>query len=429
MPQPSLFIKLTALALVAAVATGGVFSLAGKALFETAHERHAHRIGHIARPVIRAVLHDPSPQALTRISADLGIHIRYADAASTFATDETMPQFSQLSPVRKRGWRRKMPRRFALARANNDMYLLYNNGPQRVLIALEDENDWAQLPLLAAATLIALVLIWGGVYLLIRQQLAPLSALRADMDAVGSGEWRECAATRKDEIGKLAQGFNTMQQRLRNLLAERERFLLAASHELRSPIARLKLAAEMVQDARAKDAITRDVAELETLTAQLLDNARLRSAQAPLHRQPLALRSWLGDVIRRRPAAEQARITLTAGTDPHVNIDPSLLARAINNLLDNALKYADNAQVAVQQEAAAVVITISDDGNGVREADLPLLFEPFFRADESRTRSTGGFGLGLAITAACIQAHDGSVEAANRQPCGLEITVRLVLLQ
>ena len=426
MPHPSLFIKLTALALAAAVATGGVFSLAGNALFETAHERHAHRVGHMARLVIRAVLHDPTPQALARIGEDLGVHIRYADAADAFATDEAMPQFSQLSPVRKRHHRRrKMPREFSLARADGEIYLLYDDGRQRALISLEDEDIWAHLPLIALATFAALALIWGGVYLLIRRQLAPLSALRADMDAVGSGEWRECDTTRKDEIGKLAQDFNTMQQRLRNLLAARERFLLAASHELRSPIARLKLAAEMVQDARAKDTITRDVAELETLTAQLLDNARLRSAHAPLHREPLPLRTWLGEVIRARPAAEQTRIQLADGADPRADIDPALLARAINNLLDNALKYAGSAQVRVQEEAAAVVIIISDNGSGVREEDLPLLFEPFFRTDDSRTRSTGGFGLGMAIAAACVQAHNGTMEAANRQEGGLEITLRL----
>lgn len=429
MPHPSLFLKLTALALVAAIATGGVFTLAGKTLFQTAREHHAHHIGHMARLVIRAVLHEPTPQALTRIGEDLGIQIRYTDAAGTFATDEAMPAFAQLTPLRKRrGWRKwHMPRQFALARAKDEdeLYLLYDNGTQRAVIALEDDTTWSHLPWLAAATLAALLLIWGGVYLLIRRQLAPLAALRAEMEAVGSGAWRECAVVRNDEIGLLAQGFNTMQQRLKNLLAARERFLLAASHELRSPIARLKLAAEMVRDPRAKDSITRDVAELETLTAQLLDNARLRSAHAPLHRQPLPLRTWLGEVLAARPATERARLTLTAGSDPIAHIDAALLARTINNLLDNALKYAGSAQISVQTATTHLAIQVCDDGSGVSEEALPLLFEPFFRADESRTRSSGGFGLGLALAAACAEAHGGSLHAANRQPHGLMLTLRL----
>ncbi len=426
----SLFIKLTILALAAAIVTCIVFFVAAHLLLEETHEKITQRFGNVNRLVINSILREPTVENLNRLDEELEIDIRYRDPHFSHVTDDDMPEFDQLRPP-KRKFRlrtKRLPRHFKLMQADGDLYLFYAHKKQQIMISLEhDRHSALPLPLLLY-TLTTFLLIWGSVYYIIRRQLAPLAILRRNMEAIGDGEWRPYHSNRDDEIGLLARGFNTMQERLQQLLTTRENFLIAASHELRSPIARLKLAAEMVDHPRAKAAIDKDLKELETLTSDLLQNARLQSAHSGANKQSVAAAQFLQELIQARPPHEQTRIRnhvcATTNTAP-LTIDPVLFGRAINNLLDNALKYAEHVDINLQQSGSTVNIHISDDGQGVAEKDLPHLFEPFFRADESRTRNTGGFGLGLAIVAAIVKAHGGRITAANRQPHGLQVTITL----
>lgn len=442
----SLLLKLTVLAAAAAAATIGVFSLSGHVLFENAREKHAERIGHLTRLAVRAVLHDPSPQSLSKISAELGVDIRYADATLQIATADAMPHFSEVQPLRHarrhvhHRWHHRphrphrrgvFPRELSLVRHGGGIFLRYDDGQRRALISLDDGDVWELLPFVTLGAVGALLLIWGGVYFLLRRELlAPLAALRRDMEKVGGGEWRECRPHRNDELGRLARGFNDMQARLRTLLTARERFLLAASHELRSPLARLKLAAELLprEKDKAKNAaltavIARELKELEMLTADLLQHARLQSDYAGARLARVDVAPWLRAVAAARAPQEQAKLSLSLQEGSIALIDKTLLARALHNLLDNAFKYAGG-RVEIHLAAGAdgdalanggAQITVLDDGPGVTEKSLPLLFEPFYRADESRARDTGGFGLGLALVAATVKAHGGAIKAENRR--------------
>lgn len=255
--------------------------------------------------------------------------------------------------------------------------------------------------------------------------LAPLKILRDDMQKAGKGEWRTSPIVRQDEIGEWATAFNDMQNRLCTLMEAKGRFLADASHELRSPLARLRVAAEFIADEKLRTRMTTDIAELDSLSAEILEKTRLESHLSPLVKTPLNVDELLGQL---RDVTDDTRVVFELNAPQTIAGDAKSLGRAVGNLLNNATKFADK-KVLLKSEMrdGAVWVSVSDDGAGAGAADLPHLFEPFYRADWSRSRDTGGFGMGLAIVQAAVTAHGGTATAKNNPDGGLSIILKLPL--
>ena len=238
---------------------------------------------------------------------------------------------------------------------------------------------------------------------------------------------------RRDELGRLGAEINSMAARLDGFVAGQKRFLGDVAHELCSPLARMQLAlgileqrAEAAQQDSVND-VREDVQEMSNLVNELLSfsKASLREKAVPLQRVPLA------ELVRRVAAREAGagdRVQVRIADELTALAEPDLLARALANLIRNALRYAGAAgPVVIAAEAAApdVVVSVSDSGPGVPADALQKIFDPFYRLESSRSRDTGGMGLGLAIVKTCVEACQGSVTAANRQPSGLQVDIRL----
>jgi signal transduction histidine kinase len=239
---------------------------------------------------------------------------------------------------------------------------------------------------------------------------------------------------RSDEVGILARDFDTMAERIQALITDKETLLRDVSHELRSPLARMRMALALAQR-RASDAeqpdltrIEKEAEQLDELIGQIMTLARLRTQEKPT-REPLLLEEVIAQVLDdARFERPDAQIESHGEGPARVLGDPRGMKSALENIVRNALTYAGTdgpIEVHLERSGSDFEIRVCDSGPGVAEEDLTRIFEPLYRADASRDHKTAGQGIGLAITARVMELHGGVVSAANRAGGGLEITLRL----
>jgi two-component system sensor histidine kinase CpxA len=266
---------------------------------------------------------------------------------------------------------------------------------------------------------------------------SPLRELARTVDRFGAGDLTvRVKSAREDEIGELSRAFDRMAERIGTLLTAERRLLQDVSHELRTPLARLSFAAELARTAEDREAavtrLKKEIRRLADLVGTLIEVTRAEGDPATASREPLRLDDLLMEVVADCGIEADGRgcsIALRAGTPVTVAGDRELLRRAIENVLRNSIRYApQQSSVDVQLEPTSfgARIVVRDYGSGVPVDDLSKLFRPFFRVDDSRDTSTGGIGLGLAITARAIGLHHGRVHAENADP-GLRVCIELPL--
>ncbi|HKK06355.1 MAG TPA: ATP-binding protein [Gammaproteobacteria bacterium] len=224
------------------------------------------------------------------------------------------------------------------------------------------------------------------------------------------------------EVRRAAQAFNAMQARLVQYIDSRTQLFTAISHDLKTPITRLRLRAEMLDDPELQEKIVRDLTEMESMVASSLDFLRgLNSEEAP---RPLDINALLGSLADDAVELGQD-VSVTGRARWPFPARAQALKRCLSNLIDNALRYGGAARIAVEDSEAALVLRIRDEGPGIPESELGRVFDPFYRVEGSRNRASGGTGLGLAIARSIVEAHGGSLELGNRGDGGLEATITL----
>lgn len=280
-------------------------------------------------------------------------------------------------------------------------------------------------------------------YFLARQLTAPLQRLGAASRRLAGGDLATRIGPpltrRKDEFGRLATDIDEMAARLDDLQSANRRLLRDVSHELRSPLARLRVALEIARNrdsgpvAGELDRIELESERLEALVDEVLVLLRETSGSGPLQRESFDLRELLDDlqgVVNYEAPEGSPGVVLTPGAPLPIEADRELLWRALENLMRNALIHTD-AKAGVEvtaepgQQRGGIEIRVADRGPGLPEPQLEKIFEPFYRVEEARDRATGGHGLGLAIAAAAVRRHQGEISARNRAGGGLELIVRL----
>lgn len=292
-----------------------------------------------------------------------------------------------------------------------------------------------------AVFLLALVVTGVASWLLTRSITAPVGALGAatralaagDLDARVSGK----VGHRRDELGVLARDFDAMAARLRELLQAKERLLRDISHELRSPLARMRVALGIARQpgadqARQLDRLEAETERLDALIGHVLHLSRLDARATRLRRDVVDLGELVDGIARDAAFEAQARGVHVEWRVPDAPVrvlgDPQLLASAVENVVRNAVRYTSDGtavEIAVGADAGRAHVRVRDRGPGVPASELERIFEPFYRVTESRGRDTGGDGIGLAITSRVFTAHDGTARATNRPDGGLEVTLEL----
>ena len=296
-------------------------------------------------------------------------------------------------------------------------------------------------------------LFFGGLVILIigslftaRGIVRPLRQLARAAKALGDGDLRaRSGLSRSDELGDLARAFDEMGDRVERLLLAEKELMANVSHELRTPLARIRVALDIAGEGDVETGrfsmseIALDLAELETLIDDIMTTTRLEIARGPtgaahfeLHLEEIAVTALCNqsaDRFRSRHPTRPLAIAVESGL-PTIIVDPVLFRRVVDNVLENAHKYSPDAQSTItlrvrRDERGAVAFEIEDEGMGISKDDLPHLFTPFFRADRSRTRGTGGVGLGLTLAKRIVEAHRGTIGVTSTLGAGT--TVRVVL--
>jgi signal transduction histidine kinase len=250
----------------------------------------------------------------------------------------------------------------------------------------------------------------------------PLSDLARAADEVG----RNLRQPKLEERGALelrraARAFNTMQDRLQRYLDSRTRVLAAMSHDLKTPLTRLRLQLEMLEDSGAQARIGKQLDEMESMVHGAL--ALFRGLDDSEAFTPIDLNEVLAR-LRSEFAEMGGSVTIEGGATRPVLAKPQALRRCLTNLIANAIKFGSRAAISVQ-DGAALVIRIRDEGPGIPQGELDRVFEPFYRVESSRNRDTGGSGLGLSIARDVVQAHGGTLVLHNLPVRGLEATITI----
>jgi two-component system, OmpR family, sensor kinase len=268
-------------------------------------------------------------------------------------------------------------------------------------------------------------------YWLARHLTEPVRRLQRAVERFGQGDLSTRFETgRRDEIGDLARTFNRMADRIQTLLAAERRLLLDISHELRSPLARLGVAVELARSGQdregALDRIQKEADRLNSLVGELLQVTRAEGDPASLHFESVRLDDLVSDIVetnRIEATARGAELKLDTEAAAEIQGNPELLRRALENVIRNAIRHAP-AGTAVEVTVKGCSIVVRDYGPGVPEEDLARIFDPFYRVENDRNRSSGGAGLGLAIARRAVELHKGTIHARNADP-GLLVSIEL----
>ena len=279
-------------------------------------------------------------------------------------------------------------------------------------------------PWVFAVLAVQLAMLGVLTWLAVRLATRPLMQLANAADAVGpaaaSGPLPE---TGPREVARAATAFNAMQKRIQAHLAERTQILAAVSHDLQTPLTRLRLRSELIEDAALRDKLLTDLDAMQALVREGIAYARSAHGSSEEAR-PVDLYALLDSLVCDYTDAGQP-VSLEVGQGLMLRTRPQALRRLLTNLVDNALKFAGAAQVVGGREDHAVFIAVRDRGPGIAPEELQAVLQPFYRVENSRSRETGGTGLGLAIAQQLAQALGGQLVLRNREDGGLEARLSL----
>ena len=283
---------------------------------------------------------------------------------------------------------------------------------------------------------VALIFLLVGVvfilsYLLIRRILKPVKWLKQGVIQVAEGNLNhQIPVKNKDELGELSASFNAMTKRIKEMIRARDQLLLDVSHELRSPITRMKVALEFIPEGKNKQSIQDDISEMEIMIAEILETERLKNGHGKLqlksHNISSLIKQVAKDFFERPPGIKFVNFPQKL----NLKIDAERIRIVLKNILENAIKYSKPdskpVEISVKEEDKSVTIQIKDDGMGIPEEHIPYLFEPFYRVDKSRSKETGGYGLGLSLCKKIMEAHGGRIEVFKNEGRGVTVNLKFM---
>jgi len=280
------------------------------------------------------------------------------------------------------------------------------------------------VPLRLALTLLILL---GSVIALsliaVHWVTGPLTQLATAAEKLGEDINRPpLPETGPSEAQRAARAFNTMQRRLSRFIADRTRIFTAMSHDLKTPITRLRLRSELLEDETLRAKFDKDLQEMEAMVTQTLDFMRDADTREPVQQMDVMA---LLESLQTDYQDTGHTVEIEGNIQRPYPGRPLALRRCLANLVDNAIRYGARAAIRLEDSAERLSIRVLDDGPGIPEAELEQAFEPFFRAEASRSRDTGGTGLGLGIARNIARAHGGDIELRNRPEGGLEAILTL----
>lgn len=286
----------------------------------------------------------------------------------------------------------------------------------------------AELPLLSTPFILLFILFIGILAFAVSKIAArPIRHLANAASQLGYNiDHPPLKETGPREIRQAAKAFNAMQALIRNQIQHRTHILAAITHDLQTPLTRLRLRLEKVTDRELQAKLLADLSVMQNMVKEGLDFAK--SIDSAEKKQQLDIDSMLDSICADAVDAGQ-QVVLSGSSQSFITAQPHALRRGITNLIDNAVKYGQRAEIHISRQSAHVAIHITDHGTGIPDDQIEKVFEPFYRLENSRSRSTGGTGLGLTIAKNVIERNNGILKLQNRYQSGLEVIIYLPYTQ
>jgi signal transduction histidine kinase len=366
----------------------------------------------------------PSLDRARQLARESFLEVRYESPDLRWTTSDALPAVIQ---GRFRSWHQNPDVRYARHRGRHVIEVTTEKGrfifgPSRNLSA-----DSARQRLFVIM-LFLLTLILAAAFFVIRHILRPVKWLDTGVREVSRGNLKHRVPLKKsDELRDLAAAFNNMTDRIRDMLHTREQLLYDVSHELRTPITRMKVALEFLEDSRAKKSLQSDIEELGKMVSEILETARRQHQYENLKKQRIPLAAFVRQAIVAFENQPPGIEIVDLPSEIEIEIDPEQIKTVFENVLNNAIKYSqpdsEPIQISAKVEEPYAVVQITDFGIGIPEEDLAHIFEPFYRVDKSRTKDTGGYGLGLSLCETIMEAHGGKIKVHSTLQEGTTVSL------
>jgi len=315
-----------------------------------------------------------------------------------------------------------------LSHHRRDQFLLIQQQDYQYLFSVDngfrrgsERRHWALFLLIGSILLF--------LYFVIRRMFRPIEAMSLQVKKIGQGDLEQRIETAgKGELELLAAGINDMSEQIKAMLESKSALLLAISHELRSPITRMRVNLELLEPGEVQQKLIDDLREMETLIASILESEKLNARHAPLALERCDMSGLVEEVIRDHPCQQRIRTRLIP---IEARVDPMRIKLLIKNLVDNACQHAGTDQEDIDINLipgqGTVSLEVQDQGPGMDPGEIPRLTEAFYRPDSSRQRNTGGYGLGLYLCRLIVDAHAGQILIESETGNGTKVIVQLPL--
>jgi signal transduction histidine kinase len=379
---------------------------------------------HHTNYIIQEIGVPPDTLKAQEIAQNLSLRIRFESPDFQWATDDKLLSFKNFERMTS-GKNGQIKTEFD----DGIYYVSVNQDSWRYLFAFDLRKSKYYGGMLAILLIIFLTLVFTAAHLSIRRILKPIKWLTEGVEQAGKGNLDHQVPVRKmDELGELSESFNFMTTRIREMIRSREQLLLDVSHELRSPLTRINVALEFVPEGQTKESIREDVSEVEKMIAEILETERLSSSHGKLHLKKANVTEIIQETLQdfhNKPPGIQL---ISVPESVFLEMDIERIKTVLKNVLENSFKYSKPeshpVEISLDDEKKSVVIRIRDYGSGIPEDELPYIFEPFYRIDKSRSKQTGGYGLGMSLCKKIMEAHGGTIEIDSELNTGTTVFLR-----
>jgi len=381
---------------------------------------------HYTQYIIKYLGTPPDTEKGRILSEKEKIHIRFTSPSFSWASDDSLFDINDLNLP---PFKEKKGVFAGFTRAGLCVEIHRTQGNYLFILQRSKEGFKHAAGLFVITILIFTAVFIILIYFIMNWQLKPIRILREGVKQLSTGNIDyEMSTNRLDELGKLVESFNAMSAKIREMIHARDSLLLDVSHELRSPLTRIKVALEFLEENSTKAAIRDDISGMESMITELLETDRLKSQYGGLKLEFVNILESVKDICSE--FQDKKPNIKTVSFPPHIRlkVDPIRIKTLFRNILDNALRYSDPdgypVEISLREKANEIIIAVQDFGSGIPEQELPFIFEPFYRVDKSRSKKTGGYGLGMSLCKRIMEAHGGSIEISSRLNTGTTVFLK-----
>jgi len=364
----------------------------------------------------------PSLKKAEEISQRLSIMIKYKSNDVSWQTHKPFPK-----KVHRR-WRREKDRFLSWGKGHLLKEIHTKQGTFTIAVKISNTIQFREELMILMIVLLSLIIM--AAYWMIRRVLKPIRYLKDGTIEMSKGNFKyKIPVVHKDELGELSESFNAMSEQIEKTIESKEQLLLDVSHELRSPLTRVKVALEFIEKNNITQGINEDVSEIESMISEILETERLKNRFGTIKYEDVDIVSLLKDVLLDSSDIPHELEIQSDLSEIIISGEADRLKIAVKNIIENASKYSSDSDekinVSLVLDETNAVITVTDHGAGIPEENIPFIFEPFYRVDPSRSKETGGYGLGLHMVKRIIEAHGGSISISSSIDEGTSVIIHL----